>query len=110
MIRRPPRSTLFPYTTLFRSGRERAGDLQAPLVAVGQVPGELVLLSAQADERQQLARPYAGPALFRDHRRRSEHGARDAGGEPAVLAPQRGLEHGPVLEEPDRPEGARDAA
>src|SRR2546429_1377286 len=27
MIRRPPRSTLFPYTTLFRSGRlERAGD------------------------------------------------------------------------------------
>src|SRR5947199_6057287 len=37
MIRRPPRSTLFPYTTLFRSrprgGRERAdrgvGDLQA---------------------------------------------------------------------------------
>src|SRR2546422_10091033 len=28
MIRRPPRSTLFPYTTLFRSvcGRESAGD------------------------------------------------------------------------------------
>src|SRR3712207_7605228 len=25
MIRRPPRSTLFPYTTLFRSGVERAG-------------------------------------------------------------------------------------
>src|SRR3989475_1279728 len=24
MIRRPPRSTLFPYTTLFRSGHERA--------------------------------------------------------------------------------------
>src|SRR3712207_8753496 len=24
MIRRPPRSTLFPYTTLFRSGKERA--------------------------------------------------------------------------------------
>src|SRR5258708_8348869 len=23
MIRRPPRSTLFPYTTLFRSGRKR---------------------------------------------------------------------------------------
>src|SRR3712207_7956679 len=27
MIRRPPRSTLFPYTTLFRSG---AGDDEAP--------------------------------------------------------------------------------
>src|SRR5690242_20925953 len=25
MIRRPPRSTLFPYTTLFRSGAVRAG-------------------------------------------------------------------------------------
>src|SRR3712207_7390671 len=32
MIRRPPRSTLFPYTTLFRSGerdgRDLAGDLE----------------------------------------------------------------------------------
>src|ERR1039457_4274902 len=27
MIRRPPRSTLFPYTTLFRSDEARAGDL-----------------------------------------------------------------------------------
>src|SRR2546430_9200715 len=26
MIRRPPRSTLFPYTTLFRSGRDRQRD------------------------------------------------------------------------------------
>src|SRR4051812_49809145 len=26
MIRRPPRSTLFPYTTLFRSGRSRAQE------------------------------------------------------------------------------------
>src|SRR5436189_3561649 len=42
MIRRPPRSTLFPYTTLFRSGRDlaalapdcrldRADDLLEPL-------------------------------------------------------------------------------
>src|SRR3712207_7339128 len=28
MIRRPPRSTLFPYTTLFRSGRLVAGGLE----------------------------------------------------------------------------------
>src|SRR6267378_3106889 len=28
MIRRPPRSTLFPYTTLFRSLRERQGKLK----------------------------------------------------------------------------------
>src|SRR3712207_7078618 len=29
MIRRPPRSTLFPYTTLFRSAREIAADAEA---------------------------------------------------------------------------------
>src|SRR3712207_7241669 len=27
MIRRPPRSTLFPYTTLFRSGASRVRDM-----------------------------------------------------------------------------------
>src|SRR5260370_4150375 len=31
MIRRPPRSTLFPYTTLFRSLVERDTALQTPL-------------------------------------------------------------------------------
>src|SRR6266704_2624053 len=36
MIRRPPRSTLFPYTTLFRStGAQLAGQLRIP----GDVPG-----------------------------------------------------------------------
>src|SRR2546426_5233751 len=39
MIRRPPRSTLFPYTTLFRSCREHARELltqsiRHPLVRV----------------------------------------------------------------------------
>src|SRR5260370_5788312 len=32
MIRRPPRSTLFPYTTLFRSSFRR-GSLQKPLLS-----------------------------------------------------------------------------
>src|SRR3712207_7608930 len=39
MIRRPPRSTLFPYTTLFRSpGRGARGDerLQEPAAPLGQ--------------------------------------------------------------------------
>src|SRR3989454_6285189 len=37
MIRRPPRSTLFPYTTLFRSGAdERDGEVHArPLRGLG---------------------------------------------------------------------------
>src|SRR2546427_8614384 len=30
MIRRPPRSTLFPYTTLFRSGADSAGQGRTP--------------------------------------------------------------------------------
>src|SRR5262245_64928498 len=31
MLRRPPRSTLFPYTTLFRSGREDDAEVLAPV-------------------------------------------------------------------------------
>src|SRR3712207_7115742 len=40
MIRRPPRSTLFPYTTLFRSplARERRHDAQAFRGVVEQEP------------------------------------------------------------------------
>src|SRR3712207_8607404 len=32
MIRRPPRSTLFPYTTLFRSGYNRVSFMAKPLI------------------------------------------------------------------------------
>src|SRR3712207_7122097 len=35
MIRRPPRSTLFPYTTLFRS--DRAGDHEVAVAALEEV-------------------------------------------------------------------------
>src|SRR2546425_9477604 len=41
MIRRPPRSTLFPYTTLFRSG--------AAAAAIGAALRGLALQFAQAD-------------------------------------------------------------
>src|SRR3989475_9277481 len=36
MIRRPPRSTLFPYTTLFRSLDELVPFLEAPVLAAGE--------------------------------------------------------------------------
>src|SRR5260370_15459785 len=36
MIRRPPRSTLFPYTTLFRSAAHLAGADQAQQAGCGQ--------------------------------------------------------------------------
>src|SRR2546427_4200444 len=38
MIRRPPRSTLFPYTTLFRSTRERADSAARVGGAAGRAP------------------------------------------------------------------------
>src|SRR3712207_8816010 len=48
MIRRPPRSTLFPYTTLFRSARHAAVELERPLAAaddgVGAVRAAVGLL------------------------------------------------------------------
>src|SRR5689334_24236882 len=37
MIRRPPRSTLFPYTTLFRSGTKPRGAPDAAMLANGQI-------------------------------------------------------------------------
>src|SRR2546429_5985740 len=48
MIRRPPRSTLFPYTTLFRSARARGprrvpGPGRAPARRVLRRPGAAVL-------------------------------------------------------------------
>src|SRR3712207_7283115 len=40
MIRRPPRSTLFPYTTLFRSLPPHVGERDlAPEVTEGALPG-----------------------------------------------------------------------
>src|SRR3712207_7668043 len=67
MIRRPPRSTLFPYTTLFRSRRARGGralgrrarvlGLVAPQVArVAAVPVPVRLLELVEEGRVVLGR------------------------------------------------------
>src|SRR3712207_8655850 len=62
MIRRPPRSTLFPYTTLFRSGgvedRDPQGGQDRPRLLPGALP----------DERQ----PGVLPGRLRD-RLREDH-------------------------------------
>src|SRR2546426_4448568 len=47
MIRRPPRSTLFPYTTLFRSGLDVLGRVLPPLA----VPLVVVVLSRPVADR-----------------------------------------------------------
>src|SRR2546422_4152646 len=39
MIRRPPRSTLFPYTTLFRSPVTNTRDMRSPLMQKGVARG-----------------------------------------------------------------------
>src|SRR3989441_10618688 len=78
MIRRPPRSTLFPYTTLFRSaGRRRVREPRAPELAGDE--RENLLDSRVDDLREDLARELAWlPAadgrhvhrLLRRHQRR----------------------------------------
>src|SRR3712207_1079334 len=56
MIRRPPRSTLFPYTTLFRSrAREHADDLVADLLGVRveveqDARGDALVLADEAEQ------------------------------------------------------------
>src|SRR5690554_7406999 len=51
MIRRPPRSTLFPYTTLFRSEEEAEiaiDESRAGALVVTEIEGEIFFESAQA--------------------------------------------------------------
>src|SRR2546430_3131059 len=55
MIRRPPRSTLFPYTTLFRSAAERAGEIVAVIGVAGNGQAELAARAA-AEGRGRVAR------------------------------------------------------
>src|SRR5256885_9216572 len=81
MIRRPPRSTLFPYTTLFRSG--------------------------QAVAEQTDANRGSRDLWFRCHarrRRRARDRVHHAGGLPRVFAPPRTT--GPRWPDPSVPQGA----
>src|SRR5690349_21796365 len=90
MIRRPPRSTLFPYTTLFRSGQhDREPRPGAQLV---EKPAELVVgaqdgVDALAGERAELVadavdggdreREEIGPAALLAEAQRLHRRARD---------------------------------
>src|SRR2546426_3255640 len=49
MIRRPPRSTLFPYTTLFRSAK--TGMAMKNIVGTFTVPPARVLVSCSTEKR-----------------------------------------------------------
>src|SRR6266540_6878877 len=58
MIRRPPRSTLFPYTTLFRSWRDPA----CPAFGFARRPGVQVQVE-RPDGQQRAVEPAAGVAV-----------------------------------------------
>src|SRR5256885_12678048 len=45
MIRRPPRSTLFPYTTLFRSNQSFFGKIQGPLSHGQSVGRDIIVMT-----------------------------------------------------------------
>src|SRR5215475_15615307 len=86
MIRRPPRSTLFPYTTLFRSPRTPAAPSPCPPESPGPAPrseehtSELqsrenlvcrLLLEKKKNTPKELTRAYKRPVArlgpFREH-------------------------------------------
>src|SRR2546428_14148679 len=77
MIRRPPRSTLFPYTTLFRSEEERLADR----VACGGEVADAVV----AEVRRRVAKQHRARAVV-EARRDAELAALDPDGIVIVVA------------------------
>src|SRR2546423_8855924 len=66
MIRRPPRSTLFPYTTLFRSVMQRSAERAEASRRSGS--------SCQPRTRRRCKSPLRVPtAIFRSQKRSEEH-------------------------------------
>src|SRR3712207_7972328 len=78
MIRRPPRSTLFPYTTLFRSGHERP-QLRRRTARAGGTAAVFPHLDPgrQAAAAETTARPGGRPPRRRHLGERDESGPRD---------------------------------
>src|SRR2546425_11974650 len=73
MIRRPPRSTLFPYTTLFRSREEPAGTARASVQLIALPQGSVApalarpgaAVTAPPGVPVRMASPFATQALAR---------------------------------------------
>src|SRR5690349_23669250 len=75
MLRRPPRSTLFPYTTLFRSQFQlvgAAGEADAPTLEV-EIDGLAVLAAALQGEAFRRQAGAAGVADRKSTRLNSSH-------------------------------------
>src|SRR2546430_12944355 len=63
MIRRPPRSTLFPYTTLFRSSERMLADLKGP-VARRELSDLAALTRALEASITEILAPCAQPLVI----------------------------------------------
>src|SRR3712207_7976356 len=70
MIRRPPRSTLFPYTTLFRSRHPRGDAAHAQ--QEGHRAGEVLAVAAPVAEQEPHQRRAAGQRRLRSEEHTSE--------------------------------------
>src|SRR5947209_20494029 len=71
MIRRPPRSTLFPYTTLFRS--RRRSHHRPPLAARGR--GDRRPLRSEEHTSELQSRQYLVCRLLLEKKKKWEHGS-----------------------------------
>src|SRR3989442_15008580 len=89
MIRRPPRSTLFPYTTLFRSGpvAEAAIDLLSLFGGLG-----LGLLGLVLYEQRYLRRIISTKKKLANSEENNGPGASNAPSKPGPAPPQHGSE------------------
>src|SRR2546430_8983249 len=85
MIRRPPRSTLFPYTTLFRSFRCYPGSLQRRTVLRGKLvhterigAGQLCLGKDRKSTRLNSSHSQISYAVFCLKKKKNIHNKRKA--------------------------------
>src|SRR3712207_7110488 len=68
MIRRPPRSTLFPYTTLFRSAPENPQSALCPRPCISALPVPVILpLLPFSDTQRPLWSPLCARPRSEEH-------------------------------------------
>src|SRR2546430_17488377 len=92
MIRRPPRSTLFPYTTLFRS---RGGRVGRPAHQGPAATGAATAGHPPAVGRERHVLPYGAARSGRHGQRRCGGGRAAGGGPPPPPPPPPGGPAGP---------------
>src|SRR3712207_1527370 len=97
MIRRPPRSTLFPYTTLFRSGSDVELDAKTLLAIVeDSMSSEIYELMKRSDEGAVVEKAHRRPRFVEDCVREMVRsvveGFGELGDDTFLSAPQENLE------------------